>query len=324
MYNLTFISNVTTREKAFSQVPEFKNFNCRFFPMDESPDSIVAEAGDTDFVFLDAMARIGEDVIGSMPNLKLIQSEGVGYQGVDLDSAKRHNVIVCNNKGINDTAVAECTLFLIMACLKQITTGQRAVYEGRQMQVKMASFGVTREVSECTIGLVGFGDIARATARYLKAFGARVVYYNRTRYADLESDYGVEYVSLDELLEMSDFVSLHLAATEKTKNIVNADFLHKMRKDAFLINTARGDLVDNEALLNALLNDEIAGAGLDVIYPEPVEADNILLDSRISDKLVITPHIAGITSLTVKKLYKNGYDNIMKVINGEMPNNIVG
>lgn len=324
MYNLTFISNVTTKEKAFSQVPEFKNFNCRFFAMDESADKIVSEAGDTDFIFLDAMARLDESVIGAMPNLKLIQSEGVGYQGVDLDSAKRHNVVVCNNKGINDTAVAECAVFLIMACLKQITTGQKAVYEGRQMEVKMASFGVTREVSECTIGLVGFGDIARATARYLKLFGARVLYYNRTRYEDLEQEYGVEYASLDDLLAVSDFVSLHLAVTDETRNIVDTDFLSKMRKDAFLINTARGDLVDNEALLNALLNDDIAGAGLDVIYPEPVQADNILLDSRISDKLVLTPHIAGITSLTVKKLYKNGYDNIMKIINGETPNNIVG
>lgn len=324
MYNLTFISNVTTEEKAFAQVPEFKDFNCRFFPMDESPERIVAEAGDTDFIFLDAMARLDESVIGSMPNLKLIQSEGVGYQGVDLASARRHNVVVCNNKGINDTAVAECAIFLIMACLKQIITGQRAVYEGRQMEVKMASFGVTREVSECTVGLVGFGDIARATAKYLRAFGARVIYYNRTRYIDLEQEYGVEYASLDELLSMSDFVSLHLAVTDETRNIVNADFLGKMKSDAFLINTARGDLVDNEALLNALLNDDIAGAGLDVIYPEPVMADNILLDSRISDKLVLTPHIAGITSLTVKKLYKNGYDNIMKIINGETPNNIVG
>lgn len=324
MHNLTFISNVTTEEKAYAQVPEFRNFNCKFFAMDESPERIVAEAGDTEFIFLDAMAKLGEDVIGSMPNLKLIQSEGVGYQGVDLDSAKRHNVVVCNNKGINDTAVAEGAVFLIMGCLKQITTGQRAVYEGRQMEVKMASFGVTREVSECTVGLVGFGDIAKATAKLLNAFGARVVYCNRTRYADLEQEYGVEYVSLDELLEISDFVSLHLAVTDETRNIVNADFLKKMRKDAFLINTARGDLVDNEALLNALINNEIAGAGLDVIFPEPVMADNILLDKRISDKLVLTPHIAGITSLTVKKLYRNGYDNIMKIINGETPRNVVG
>lgn len=324
MYNITFISNVTTPERAYTQVPELKDFNCKFFKMDESADVLIKEAGDTDFIFLDAMARLDDEVISAMPRLKLIQSEGVGYQGVDLDSAKKNNVIVCNNKGINDTAVAEGAVFLIMACLKNITTGQKAVYEGRQMEVKAAFFGVVRELSECTVGLVGFGDIARATAKYLKAFGARVIYSNRTRYADIEEEYGVEYASLDELLAMSDFVSLHLAVCDDTRNIVNADFLSKMKKSAYLINTARGDLVDNEALLNALLNDKIAGAGLDVIYPEPVMADNILLDDRIKDKLTLTPHISGITSLTVKKLYRNGYDNIIKVINGEKPNNIVG
>lgn len=324
MYNLTFISNVTTPEKAFANVPEFKEFNCRFFKMNESADVIISEAGDTDFIMLDAMARLDDSVISAMPNLKLIQSEGVGYQGVDMDSAKKNGVIVCNNKGINDTAVAEGAVFLMLACLRDFNASQRSVYDGRQMDVKMASFGVVREISECTVGLVGFGDIARATARLLSAFGAKVVYYNRTRYPELEAYYGVEYMELDELLCVSDFVSLHLAVTDETRNIVNAEFLSKMKDDAFLINTARGDLVDNVALMDALLNDEICGAGLDVIYPEPVTADNILLDDRIADKLILTPHIAGITSLTVKKLYRNGYNNIIKVINGDEPNNIVG
>ncbi len=96
-----------------------------------------------------------------------------------------------------------------------------------------------------------------------------------------------------------------------------------MKKDAYLINTSRGDLVDNEALLNSLLNDEIAGAGLDVISPEPVQADNILLDKRISDKLILTPHIAGITNLTVQKIYRNGYNNIQRILNGREALNIV-
>lgn len=324
MYNLTFISNVTTPQKAFKNVPEFEEFNCRFYPMDEKAETLISEASDTDFIMLDAMASLSDEVISAMPNLKLIQSEGVGYQGVDMNSAKRNGVVVCNNKGINDTAVAEGAVFLMLGCLKDIINGNQSVYDGRQMEVKMRSFGVVRELGECTVGLVGFGDIARATVRLLNAFGARVVYYNRTRYADLEQEYNVEYVSLDELLKISDFVSLHLAVCDDTRNIVNSEFLSKMKSDAFLINTARGDLVDNDALLDALLNKRIAGAGLDVIYPEPVMADNILLDDRIKDKLVLTPHISGITSLTVKKLYRNGYENIVKVINGDAPINIVG
>ncbi|MGN0457836.1 MAG: 2-hydroxyacid dehydrogenase [Eubacterium sp.] len=323
MNKIIFISNVTTPEKAYANIPELKDYDVKFFTMSDSNDTIIGQAPDCEAIVADAMAKIDDGLISSLPDLKLIHSEGVGYQGIDVESARKNNVIVCNNKGINDTAVAEVSVFLIMACLKNYTRGYNAMYEGRQMQMKKNAFGKIREMSECTVGLLGFGDIARETARLLSAFGTRVVYSNRTRYTELEKKYGVEYMELDDMLKCADFVSLHLAVNEHTRNIVNSEFLSKMRRDAYLINTARGDLVDNEALFDALLNDKIAGAGLDVIYPEPVERDNILLDERISDRLVLTPHIAGITSLTVKKLYRGIYENIVLVSNGKTPKNIV-
>ena len=320
---ITFISSVTTPERAYENIPELKDFDVKFFQMHESSKRVISEAPDTEFIIADAMGRVDGELISSLKSLKLIQSEGVGYQGIDLECARRCGVTVCNNKGINDTAVAECTVFLILACLKNYENGVRALYDGKQIEAKKAAFGVTRELSECTVGLVGFGDIARCTARLLNAFGARVIYTNRTRKAELEKEYNVEYVDLDTLIESSDFVSLHLASCEETRNTVNAAFLSKMKKSAYLINTARGDLVDNEALYNALKNGEIAGAGLDVISPEPVQADNILLSPDIKDRLALTPHIAGITSLTVKKLYRQCFENIIRVINNEQPINIV-
>ena len=320
---ITFISSVTTPERAYENIPELKDFDVKFFQMHESSKRILAEAPDTEFIIADAMGRVDGELIGSLKSLKLIQSEGVGYQGIDLERARACGVTVCNNKGINDTAVAECCVFLILACLKNYENGVRALYDGKQIEAKKAAFGVTRELSECTVGLVGFGDIARCTARLLNVFGARVIYTNRTRKAELEREYNVEYVDLDTLIKSSDFVSLHLASCEETRNTVNASFLSKMKKSAYLINTARGDLVDNEALYNALKNGEIAGAGLDVISPEPVLEDNILLSPEIKDKLALTPHIAGITSLTVKKLYRQCFENIIRVINDEEPINIV-
>lgn len=321
--NLTFISNVSTPQMVYENVPEFKNFNVKFFTLNDSVEKITSLAGDTEFIMADAMAQIGEEIISKMPDLKLIQSEGVGYQGIDIDSCKKHGVIVANNKGINDTAVAECAVMLILACLKNLTSGQKAVYEGRQIEVKKASFGVVKELSQCTVGLVGFGDIARKTAELLNVFGAKVIYTNRTRYTDLEEKYNVEYCDMDELLSKADFVSLHLAVCDDTINIANKEFFGKMKKDAYIINTARGDLIDNKALLSALQTSSIAGAGLDVISPEPVTKDNILLNGNVDDNLVILPHISGITNLTVKKLYKNGYDNIQRIINGDKPFNIV-
>lgn len=313
---ITFYSTVTNEADCLKYIPQIKEHSFRIIRLVER-EKLLNECNDTEILIVDAMGTVDREIIDSMPKLRFIHSEGVGYQGIDITYAAEKNIIVCNNKGINDTAVAEDALLLMLGCLKSIITGHQSVYDGRQIEVKKASFGVVRELGECTVGLVGFGDIARKTAELCNAFGARVIYTNRTRYKELEEKFNVQYTSLDELLAQSDFVSLHLAVTDETREIADSTFFSKMKNSAYLINTSRGDLVNNEALLNALLNGELAGAGLDVISPEPVEKSNILLDERIADKLVITPHIAGITHLTVKKLYQNIWENITRFINSE-------
>ncbi|MDE6471283.1 MAG: GyaR protein [Eubacterium sp.] len=314
--NITFYSNVTTEESALKYIPQLSNHNVKFIKLADR-DLLINTATDTQLLMVDAMGKVDKKMIDALPVLKLIHSEGVGYQGMDVDYAAQKGIVVCNNKGVNDTAVAEDALLLMLACLKQIITGHQSVYDGRQIEVKKAAFGVIKELSQCTVGLIGFGDIARATAKFCNALGARVLYTNRTRYELLEKEYNVTYCSVDALLAQADFVSLHVAVTDDTREMVDDAFLAKMKKDAFLINTSRGDLVNNKSLLNALLNNEIAGAGLDVISPEPVESDNILLDDRIKDKLILTPHIAGITNLTVQKIYKNIWENITNYIDGK-------
>lgn len=314
--NITFYSNVTTEESALKYIPQLSNHNVKFIKLADR-DLLINTATDTQLLMVDAMGKVDKEMIDALPDLKLIHSEGVGYQGMDVDYAAQKGIVVCNNKGVNDTAVAEDALLLMLACLKQIITGHQSVYDGRQIEVKKAAFGVIKELSQCTVGLIGFGDIARATAKFCNALGARVLYTNRTRYELLEKEYNVTYCSVDALLAQADFVSLHVAVTDDTREMVDDAFLAKMKKDAFLINTSRGDLVNNKSLLNALLNNEIAGAGLDVISPEPVESDNILLDDRIKDKLILTPHIAGITNLTVQKIYKNIWENITNYIDGK-------
>ncbi len=314
--NITFYSNVTTKEESFKNLPELCSHNVKFFKLKDKK-KLLTEGRDTEMLLVDAMGSVDKDIIDSLPKLKLIQSEGVGYQGVDIAYAAQKGIPVCNNKGVNDTAVAEGALLLMLSCLRQIITGNQSVYDGRQIEVKKAAFGVIRELSQCTIGLIGFGDIAKATADFCNALGAKVIYTNRTRYKELEEKYNVSYCALDALLNEADFVSLHIASNSATNKMVNSEFLNKMKSNAFLINTSRGELVDNEALLNALIDGKIAGAGLDVIAPEPVEADNILLDDRIKDKLIITPHIAGITNLTVQKIYKNIGENINRLMHNE-------
>lgn len=310
--NITFYSSVSTKEKVLGYIPEFKKHNTKFFKLSER-DKLLAKASDTELLFIDAMGVFDKELIDSMPNLKLIMSEGVGYQGVDATYAREKGIPVCNNKGVNDTGVSEVALFLMLGCLRSFSKGVEEIYSGRQIEFKKASFGTKKELSQCTVGLIGFGDIARKTAEFCTSLGAKVVYTNRTRYKELEQKYNVTYLTIDELLKQSDIVSLHLAVTPQTTNLADNEFFAKMKNSAFLINTARGDLVDNEALKNALLSGEITGAGLDVFTPEPLEKDNILLDDRLKDKLILTPHIAGITSLTVEKIYKNIYENMQNI-----------
>lgn len=312
--NIAFFSNVTTEEKVREYLENSEeNHTVRYFKLNEK-SKLISLGKDTEILVADAMAVVDREIINALPDLKLIQSEGVGYQGIDTSFAGQRGIPVCNNKGVNDTAVAEGAVLLMLSCLRHIITGNQGVYDGRQLEIKKNSFGVIRELSQCTVGLLGMGDIARMTAKFCRALGAEVIYHNRTRYENVEKELEIRYVSKEELLNQSDIVSLHIAVTPETVNTVNCEFLNKMKKDAFLINTARGDLVDNQALLDALLNGKIAGAGLDVIAPEPVEKDNILLDKRIKDKLVITPHIAGITNLTVKKIYGNIMENIENIM----------
>ena len=143
--NITFFSSVSTKEKVFAQIPEFRNHNTRYFKLDER-DKLLFQAKDTELLFIDAMGVFNKEMIDSMPNLKLIMSEGVGYQGVDVEYASEKGIPVCNNKGVNDTAVSEVALFLMLGCLRNFSKGVDEIYAGRQIEFKKASFGKSREL----------------------------------------------------------------------------------------------------------------------------------------------------------------------------------
>lgn len=322
--NIVFLSNVSDKQRVQREIPEIfsDGFSVRFYPLGASADEIGAD-GDADVLAVDAMGSVEKELIDVLPSLKLIQSEGVGYQGIDLEAAANRGVAVCNNPGINDTAVAEQAIMLMLSCLKNARNLDQAVRIGRQIETKKEYFGKLKELSECTVGLIGLGKIARKTAQFLKPFGARVLYSNRTRYEELEREYSVSYADMDTLLSESDIVSLHLPANSRTAGIADASFFKKMKCGACFINTARGELVDNNALVEALLNGRLSMAGLDVIAPEPVMPDNPLLDKRIEDKILFSPHIGGLSSATVSKLYQGVLKNIIRIQNSEEPINRV-
>lgn len=299
-----------------------------YVPVNSTDEEKIAAGREAEVIIVDAMGKVSADVIASMPKLRMIHSDGVGFQGVDVNAAREKGVYVCNCKGMNASAVAEQALLLMLGLLRGIAVGNRAVHEGNQITVKEGHMvnGTLKEIADCTVGLYGFGDIAKVLAKILLLMGAKVQYFDVFRAPeDVEEEYCVRYVSLDELLASSDIVSLHIPVTPETSGCVNSDFLGKMKKGSYLINTARGELVDSEALLDALRCGQLAGAGLDCIAGEPVAKDNPIAsaEGELADKLLLSCHIAGITKSSFVRGFNMLWDDIAKVQAGERPGHIV-
>lgn len=293
-----------------------------------TPDSeIIARMDDADFIVADAISPVSAALMDAFPNLKLIHSEGVAYNAIDVAAARERGITVCNSAGMNAAAVAEQTILLMLACLRHVIEGDAAVRSGNQIKIKerLMVEGI-HDLGDCTVGLVGLGAIAVETATRLRAFGCDVAYWNRTRRTpEREQELGVRYLPLDELTSTCDIVSIHVPVTPQTENLVDAAFLERMKPNAVLVNTARGEIVDQVALAHALEAGTIGGAGLDTLSPEPVPANHPLaqLTGYAANKLVLSPHIGGVTEGSFRRAWTTIWSNIERVASGEQPANIV-
>lgn len=242
------------------------------------------------------------------PQLKLIQKLGAGVNTIDLDGARARGITVANLPGANAVAVAESTVALILAALRQhheLDARTRAG-DGWPLDVRLAS--TVREVGDCTIGLVGHGHVARHVERLLTAFGALVLHHTRT------DDGTPGSRSLDALLSESDVVSLHVPLNEATRCLIGAAELDRMKPGAVLVNTSRGEIVDEAALIDALTNGRLGGAALDVFAAEPVDPGNPLL--RL-DNVVVQPHVAWLTTGTIRRCAERAAANARRLAAGE-------
>ena len=290
-------------------------------------DDIIAQAGDADFIVADAVSPVSAHLMDAFPSLKLIHSEGVAYNAIDVAAARERNIAVCNNAGVNAGAVAEQAVLLMLGCLRHVVEGDAAVRSGRQIQMKerLMVQGI-RELGDCTVGLVGLGAIATETAKRLHAFGCDIAYWNHNRRsAEREAELGVRYLPLDELARTCDIVSIHVPVTPETENMVDAAFLASMKGNAILVNTARGEIVDQTALAEALQTGTIGAAGLDTLSPEPVPVDHplALLEGDAANRLVLSPHIGGVTEGMFRRAWTTIWANIARVAAGEAPVNVV-
>ncbi|MBI3637000.1 MAG: lactate dehydrogenase [Candidatus Rokubacteria bacterium] len=286
---------------------------------------IIKERGAPDFLptladaeyFLGfAREGFGREFYTAAPKLRLIQLISAGYDRIDLDAARKAGVPVANNGGSNSVAVSEATVMLILAVLKRLAWQHENVTKGKW---RVGDFNETRlyELAGKTVGIVGLGNIGKKVARRLRGFDVNLQYFDIIRLPEHEEDaLGVRYVLFDELLRTSDVVTLHVPLTPLTKNLIGARELALMKPTAFLVNTCRGPVVDENALHEALTKKTIAGAGLDVMLEEPPAANHPLFGL---DNITITPHTAGPTWENWRKAFRNGFDNIERVAAGRAP-----
>ncbi|MDR2106868.1 MAG: 2-hydroxyacid dehydrogenase [Coriobacteriales bacterium] len=288
---------------------------------------ILKQAADAHFIMADAISPVSARLIEGMPGLKLIHSEGVAYNAIDLEAARRRKIPVCNCKGVNAGAVAEQTILLMLGCLRDVVNADAAVRAGQQIQTKerMMTEGI-RELGDCKVGFIGAGDIAQATMARLANWGCEMSYYKRTPLErTVEKRLGARFESLADLLASSDIVSIHVPVTSETRDMADAGFFARMKPGSILINTARGEIVNQEALAAALVSGHLAAAGLDTLTPEPVSASHSLLQlpSAASGRIVFSPHAGGITEGTFYRAHRIIWENIARVTAGKEPINIV-
>jgi phosphoglycerate dehydrogenase-like enzyme len=252
----------------------------------------------------------------SAPKLKLIQLLSAGYDRVDIEAARRAGVPVCNNGGANAIAVAEHAIMLMLAVCRRLVWQHSMTASGRWRGNDVANVRLY-ELHGRTLGIVGLGNIGKKVARMAQAFGLTVQYFDTLRLTEDAADaLGVRFRLFDEVLRTSDIVSLHVPLTPQTRHMMSAAQFAKMKPTAYLINTCRGPVVDEKALIEALNNTTIAGAGIDVFDQEPPPADNPLFNMA---NVVVTPHFAGPTWDNQQARFRNGFDNVQRVARGEQP-----
>ena len=245
---------------------------------------------------------VDEALLDSTPGLRAISNYAVGTDNVDLDAATRRRIPVGNTPDVLTDATADLAFALLLALARRLPEGERDVREGQWVTFE-PDRNLGAEVSGATLGIVGFGRIGRAVARRAEGFGMEVLHTARSGGTPLE-----------ELLEHSDFVTLHCPLTRETRNLIDREALERMKPTALLVNTARGPIVDTAALERALHERAIGGAALDVTDPEPLPADHPLLQAP---NLLVVPHIGSATVRTRHKMTELAVDNLLAALAGE-------
>lgn len=264
--------------------------------------------------------KIDEEVLASAGNdLKAVCNVAVGYNNIDVAACKNKNVLVTNTPGVLTDATADIAMALILMTTRRLSEGERVIRNQEPWAWGMF-YMLGSSIQNQTLGIVGMGQIGIATALRAKSFGMKIIYTRRNRLDEkIEKELSAQYVSLDELLQQSDIVSLHCPYSTETHHLISDAQLSKMKNTSYLINTARGPIVNEEALANALINKTIAGAGLDVYENEPKVNEKLIK----LDNVVLLPHLGSATVETRTAMATTAANNAIEILSGNKPLNPV-
>ena len=269
------------------------------------PDDLRAHATRADALLTTITERVDADLFDAAPSVRAVANLAVGTDNIDLEEAAERGIPVGNTPDVLTDATADIAFALLLAVARRLAEGEREVREGRWPPWHPGHM-LGGDISGMTLGIVGWGRIGQAMARRGEGFGMEIVHSSRS-----------SGVPLDELLDRADYVSLHTPLTPETRHLIGADELRRMKSTAYLINTARGGVLDQAALREALVAGEIAGAGLDVTDPEPLPADDPLLEAP---NLLVLPHVGSATTRTRSRMADIAVDNLLAALAGrEMP-----
>ncbi len=283
---------------------------------EDDDDTFYRELPDAEVIW-HVLRPISGDDLAKAPRLRLVHKLGAGVNTIDVDVATAHGIAVANMPGANSASVAEGTVLLMLAALRRLPELDRATRSGAGWPTDPTLGETVRDVGGCTVGLIGYGNIAKRVERIIVAMGTppSEVIHTSTR-----DDGQPGWRHLDDLLAVSDIVSLHLPLTERTAGLLDRDAVGRMKPGAVLVNTSRGPIVDEVALVDALRSGQLAAAGLDVFAEEPVPADNPLLGLG---NVVLTPHVTWYTADTMRRYLEFALDNCARLRDGRDLANLV-
>lgn len=284
-----------------------------------SKEEIIENIRNVDAVYCTLNERMDKEVIDSSPRLKVIGTMSVGVDHIDVDYATKRGVYVVHTPGVLTETTADLAFGLMLATARRIVEGDRMIREGRWKLAWAPTMMLGYDVYGKTLGIIGLGRIGAALARRAKGFSMKIYYYDVAHRPDLEKELGVEYLELEKLLRVSDFISIHVPLTPETRHMISERELKLMKNTAILVNTSRGPVVDEKALLKALREGWIAGAGLDVFEEEPLPPDHPFISLP---NVVLTPHIGSASHDTRNKMAEYAAEGIIKVLKGEEPDNL--